>query len=471
MISGQRPYLLTSCARRKTYVAHLPGAAHRQRRIWTVPTPPDIVVECSSTPAKAACGTIAMVATEGVVRGMNGHRHRRRHHRARRPRPRSAVCSTSSGSSSTSSAPSTPPSTATIHRSRARLRRAVHLRGDVRGPASRSSTSIQPFLEGRQDRPLRRRRRRQDRHHPGVNIINVATKHGGFSVFAGVGERAREGNDLWIEFQESGVIDLKDFSKSKAALHLHGQMIEPPGAFACASPSPASPLPRVLPRRRGRRHAASSSSTTSSASPYRPAPRSPPCSAACPPPSATSPTSRDRDGRATGAHHVDQERFGDFGPGRLRSRRRPHRPRPRHHLFRPFDGHHRALPSARRSSASTSLVDPLASTSRILTPAVVGQSTTTSRRASRRILCSAIKTSRTSSPSPASTSSEEDKTTVARARKVQRFPPQFFHVAEIFTGISAPTSRSRRRCAASRRSSKASTTPIPEQAFLPQGWH
>src|SRR5580698_9315267 len=40
-------------------------------------------------------------------------------------------------------------------------------------------------------------------------INNVATKHGGFSVFAGVGERTREGNDLWMEFQESGVIDLK----------------------------------------------------------------------------------------------------------------------------------------------------------------------------------------------------------------------------------------------------------------------
>src|SRR2546425_614766 len=60
-------------------------------------------------------------------------------------------------------------------------------------------------------------------------INNVATKHGGFSVFAGVGERTREGNDLWMEFQESGVIDLKDFSKSKAAL-IYGQMTEPPGA-------------------------------------------------------------------------------------------------------------------------------------------------------------------------------------------------------------------------------------------------
>src|SRR5437899_2702580 len=60
-------------------------------------------------------------------------------------------------------------------------------------------------------------------------INNVASQHGGFSVFAGVGERTREGNDLWVEFQESGVIDLKDFPKSKATL-VYGQMTEPPGA-------------------------------------------------------------------------------------------------------------------------------------------------------------------------------------------------------------------------------------------------
>ncbi len=53
-------------------------------------------------------------------------------------------------------------------------------------------------------------------------IHNVATKHGGYSVFAGVGERTREGNDLWLEMKESGVID-------KAVL-VYGQMTEPPGA-------------------------------------------------------------------------------------------------------------------------------------------------------------------------------------------------------------------------------------------------
>jgi F-type H+/Na+-transporting ATPase subunit beta len=60
-------------------------------------------------------------------------------------------------------------------------------------------------------------------------IHNIALKHGGVSVFGGVGERTREGNDLWLEFQESGVIDLKDQSKSRAAL-VYGQMTEPPGA-------------------------------------------------------------------------------------------------------------------------------------------------------------------------------------------------------------------------------------------------
>ncbi|HQH71860.1 MAG TPA: F0F1 ATP synthase subunit beta, partial [bacterium] len=55
-------------------------------------------------------------------------------------------------------------------------------------------------------------------------IHNVATKHGGYSVFSGVGERTREGNDLWLEMKESGVLD-------KTAL-VYGQMTEPPGARA-----------------------------------------------------------------------------------------------------------------------------------------------------------------------------------------------------------------------------------------------
>jgi F-type H+-transporting ATPase subunit beta len=60
-------------------------------------------------------------------------------------------------------------------------------------------------------------------------IHNIALKHGGVSVFGGVGERTREGNDLWHEFQESKVIDPHDFTTSRAAL-VYGQMTEPPGA-------------------------------------------------------------------------------------------------------------------------------------------------------------------------------------------------------------------------------------------------
>jgi F-type H+-transporting ATPase subunit beta len=60
-------------------------------------------------------------------------------------------------------------------------------------------------------------------------IHNIAMKHGGVSVFAGVGERTREGNDLWLEMQESGIVDPHDWRKSKVAL-VYGQMTEPPGA-------------------------------------------------------------------------------------------------------------------------------------------------------------------------------------------------------------------------------------------------
>src|SRR6185295_397895 len=57
----------------------------------------------------------------------------------------------------------------------------------------------------------------------------IAMKHGGYSVFAGVGERTREGNDLWLEMREGGVINEKVPGDSRVAL-IYGQMNEPPGA-------------------------------------------------------------------------------------------------------------------------------------------------------------------------------------------------------------------------------------------------
>ncbi len=85
-------------------------------------------------------------------------------------------------------------------------------------------------------------------------INNVALKHGGFSVFAGVGERTREGNDLWLEMQESGVVNIKEPGKSKAAL-IYGQMTEPPGARSARGADRADRR-RVFPRRRRFGHAA-----------------------------------------------------------------------------------------------------------------------------------------------------------------------------------------------------------------------
>jgi F-type H+-transporting ATPase subunit beta len=61
-------------------------------------------------------------------------------------------------------------------------------------------------------------------------INNIAQKHGGVSVFSGVGERTREGNDLWLEMQESGVIDPHDYTKKSKCALIYGQMTEPPGA-------------------------------------------------------------------------------------------------------------------------------------------------------------------------------------------------------------------------------------------------
>merc|ERR1719503_303187 len=63
-------------------------------------------------------------------------------------------------------------------------------------------------------------------------INNIANNHGGFSVFAGVGERTREGNDLYHEMIEGGVIKLGDQASDSKCTHVYGQMNEPPGARA-----------------------------------------------------------------------------------------------------------------------------------------------------------------------------------------------------------------------------------------------
>ena len=174
-------------------------------------------------------------------------------------------------------------------------------------------------------------------------INNIAKTHGGVSVFAGVGERTREGNDLWLEMQESGVVNIKDFEKSKAAL-IYGQMTEPPGARARVALSGLtvaeyfrdeegqgrSPVHRQhLPIHAGR---LGGLGTPRPDALGRRLPAHPP----------------DRDGGASGAHHLHEERLDHFGPGHLRPCRRLHRSGSGHHL-RPPRRHHRSLPSDRRA--------------------------------------------------------------------------------------------------------------------------
>src|SRR6184192_4077368 len=193
---------------------------------FNVPAPMDVVVEVQQHLGEGRVRCIAMVATEGMVRGMK-------------------AIDTGAG--------------ITVPVGRETLGRVLNVLGqpvDELGPVNAKvhlpihrqapafdehSTSeemfetgikvidlIQPFLKGGKIGLF---------GGAGVGktviiqelINNVASQHGGFSVFAGVGERTREGNDLWMEFQESGVIDLKDLPKSKAAL-VYGQMTEPPGA-------------------------------------------------------------------------------------------------------------------------------------------------------------------------------------------------------------------------------------------------
>ena len=137
-------------------------------------------------------------------------------------------------------------------------------------------------------------------------IHNIAQEHGGLSAFCGVGERSREGNDLWLEMTESGVID--------KTMLVFGQMNEPPGA--CASRCQGSRWRSTSVSRAAR--TCCSSSTTSSVS-CRLARRSRPCSAGCPPRWAISRRSRPR-WVAPGADHLDAPGLGHLGAGDLRTR-------------------------------------------------------------------------------------------------------------------------------------------------------
>ena len=253
-------------------------------------------------------------------------------------------------------------------------------------------------------------------------IHRVATQHGGVSVFAGVGERTREGNDLWIEMTRSGVI--------KNATLVFGQMDEPPGVRLRVGLS-ALTMAEYFRDEMGQdvllfidnifrfTQAGSEVSTLLGRMPSA---------------VGYQPTLADGDGRPAGAHHQRARPVDHLAAGHLRARRRHHRPGAGHHLLATSTPP-RCCPARSRSMGIYPAVDPLDSTSRILDPRVVGEEHYDVARRVQQILQRYKDLQDIIAILGIDELSEEDKLIVARARRIQRFLSQPFFVAETFTGI------------------------------------
>src|SRR5580765_3752457 len=258
-------------------------------------------------------------------------------------------------------------------------------------------------------------------------ISNLATKHGGVSVFAGVGERTREGNDLWLEFQEAGVIDPKDWQKSKCAL-IYGQMTEPPGARLRVALS-ALTVAEYFRDEEGQdvllfidnifRFTQAGSEVSAllgrmpSAVGYQP-------NLASEMGDLQERITSTKNGSITSvqAIYVPADDYTDPAPATT---------------FAHLD----ATTNLSRSISELGIypaVDPLASTSRILDPIILGQEHYGTARAVQSILQRYKDLQDIIAILGMEELSDEDKLIVARARKLQRFLSQPFFVAEVFTG-------------------------------------
>ena len=286
-------------------------------------------------------------------------------------------------------------------------------------------------------------------------INNVAQQHGGYSVFCGVGERTREGNDLWLEMQESGVI-------SKAVL-CYGQMQEPPGARLRVALSGLT-MAEYLRDEGGRdvllfidnifRFSQAGSEVSAllgrmpSAVGYQPTLASEMGAL------QERITSTDR-GSVTSvqAIYVPADDLTDPAPATA---------------FTHLD----AKTVLSRQIAELGIypaVDPLDSTSRVLSPLYVGEEHYAVAREVQRILQRYKDLQDIIAILGMDELSEEDKVTVQRARKIQRFLSQPFFVAEQFTGLQgryvklAETIRSFKELISGR------YDHLPEQAFYMKG--
>ena len=259
-------------------------------------------------------------------------------------------------------------------------------------------------------------------------IHNIALKHGGVSVFGGVGERTREGNDLWLEFQESGVIDVNDPSKSRAAL-VYGQMTEPPGARLRVGLS-ALTVAEYFRDAEGKdvllfidnifRFTQAGSEVSALLGRM---------------PSAVGyqPTLLTEMGEL-------QERITSTKKGSITSVQAIYVPADDYTDPAPATtfAHLDATTNLSRSISELGIypaVDPLASTSRILDPRIIGQEHYTVARQVKQILQRYKDLQDIIAILGIDELSEEDKLTVSRARKLQKFLSQPFFVAQQFTGL------------------------------------
>jgi F-type H+-transporting ATPase subunit beta len=293
-------------------------------------------------------------------------------------------------------------------------------------------------------------------------IHNIAMKHGGVSVFAGVGERTREGNDLWLEFQESGVIDVNDPAKSRAAL-VYGQMTEPPGARLRVALSALT----VAEYFRDAEHkdvllfvdnifrftqAGSEVSALLGRMPSA---------------VGYQPTLLSEMGQL-------QERITSTRNGSITSVQAIYVPADDYTDPAPATafGHLDATTNLSRAIAELGIypaVDPLASTSRILDPRILGDEHYDVARAVKQILQRYKDLQDIIAILGIDELSEDDRLTVSRARKIQKFLSQPFFVAEQFTGAKGKYVSIADTVRGFKELVEGKHDDIPEQAFYMAG--
>lgn len=286
-------------------------------------------------------------------------------------------------------------------------------------------------------------------------IHRIATQHGGFSVFAGVGERTREGNDLWLEMKESGVLD-------KTAL-IFGQMTEPPGARLRVGLTGLTAaeyfrdeegqdvllfIDNIFRFTQAGSEVSALLGRMPSAVGYQP-------------------------NLATEMGEL-QERITTTKKGSITSIQAIYVPADDYTDPAPATvfAHLDATTNLERSIAEQGIypaVDPLASTSRILDPRVIGEDHYSVARQVQGILQRYKDLQDIIAILGIDELSEEDKVTVSRARKIHRFLSQPFFVAEQFTGIAGKYVPIQETIRSFREVAEGKYDEIPEQAFYMVG--